>query len=688
MENLVHHEQAYLTSVHARFVRLEGKLADFEDRLARVENTGQGGMVGTAHSEDSRPAKLIAGQVKALQAEITELQCKMDEQKIETAEPANHGHIFDHIKLERNLWDAAHLIGVGRMPLGANLHLASLIAIHGFLLTMFTYITWESLAPSTIKDSTPDDLKQWRLRHGHHQMFMSDDHSVVARVCGGYNSMATNEHYKDLVDLIRDYNEKIMNRLAVGPTLCLISMFCWTLSVLKEILAIRHLLERFFAIPVGYETLIEIVGHGKEKKTALIQLTSHRFVLANAFLVLRSFVAVTILFGGLKWLAQTVRLDNLVLNAVALEFVFDLDERMYGALAPNRFVDILNKDVYIPRRSAARACFGLLPLIWTCLALIIVAISLVWLIPQLDNMSDAEGALCSGNVNFVFTPLAVYPYYGWSSTIPMPSYEYEEVHAVWQKLAGVSDFGDNVTAQLITAPSVETAMQRPAVQLSAFETYQALQATGLQGSEEPDFFVNPACQDLGGSENWSSTNTFALQSHLEVYGGFPQDCNDGLVILACRRPGLVGEAARTFCPVTCQCHMPSSLHVLPGCPPQCEHTLSYELGLASKDCCTDTPYAELSRNAAWRQVTEFFRVDAGRQWATASDMFFLRVADNLQSKGCRGISDIKSDTGFDLCQHDSPTPGSVALRYPCPVTCGCTAQKRGCPSGQPPSQTE
>ena len=60
-----------------------------------------------------------------------------------------------------------------------------------------------------------------------------------------------------------------------------------------------------------------------------------------AMQLLRLILAGTLLVCGALWLAYETDIPNLLLNAVALEFVFNVDELIFESLAPLQFKHLL-----------------------------------------------------------------------------------------------------------------------------------------------------------------------------------------------------------------------------------------------------------------------------------------------------------------------------------------------------------
>ena len=104
----------------------------------------------------------------------------------------------------------------------------------------------------------------------------------------------------------------------------------------------------------------------------------------------------------------TIGLEDLLLNAVALEFVLSIDELIYKVLSPARMKHLI--DCACPLTVKA----SLYDRTWSGVdtaALVNVALTLAWLLgmylavlkPQINTLLLARDALCGGDLDFVFT---------------------------------------------------------------------------------------------------------------------------------------------------------------------------------------------------------------------------------------------------------------------------------------------
>ena len=124
-----------------------------------------------------------------------------------------------------------------------------------------------------------------------------------------------------------------------------------------------------------------------------------------AIQIVRLGVGGLLLVYGIFFLVYTVNVADLMLNAVALEFVLNIDEVLFASLAPARFRQLYNsfQAIRLPsvrtwRGLDLRACLN----VAAVAGLLGAAIGTV-LVPQMDVLVHARDALCAGDRDFVFT---------------------------------------------------------------------------------------------------------------------------------------------------------------------------------------------------------------------------------------------------------------------------------------------
>ena len=153
-------------------------------------------------------------------------------------------------------------------------------------------------------------------------------------------------------------------------------------------------------MPLGTESIIVVEEDGSYNVKRLSK--SRRFV-RDFITLVRLTVAGFLTYQGTQYLVYTIAIDELLLNAVALEFVITLDELIFEALAPDHAKRAVERTrgFTLPKTRYKGMDWGAI------LSFTLVAVQLTWaystyLSPQLDILEGIKDAVCAGDRDFVF----------------------------------------------------------------------------------------------------------------------------------------------------------------------------------------------------------------------------------------------------------------------------------------------
>ena len=170
------------------------------------------------------------------------------------------------------------------------------------------------------------ELVEWRRSIAHDANFYKRAtlRSMAQRVCDGdaglESSTSQQERYESLAAYIGGVDEPRTNFGAWMATACL---FVFLLSMVNELRGTLHLGVAVAALPAGRRTELSSAEDGDNDggTISLLRISHARRGIALAALVLRAVRDAVLLWFGCRWLINTVDLGELLLNAVALEFV-------------------------------------------------------------------------------------------------------------------------------------------------------------------------------------------------------------------------------------------------------------------------------------------------------------------------------------------------------------------------------
>ena len=261
---------------------------------------------------------------------------------------------------------------------------------------------------------TPDQLRQlliFRTNVAHDVQYadLGGGRSLARRVCSQDDSLQLANAQSALVTDLYNYK-------AIGPVLALLAIGCWLSTTLKEIFDVLAFIGAIRTCPVGDVTEVSTLADedAPEDSNVVVSRMSpwRKCMLVGLVAIPRLGVACALMHTGTRYLANTLSLSDLILNAVALAFILDLDELIESAFMPRRPRFLLDKLGALPISKPPCPGLGYLKIglqerIWNLLqiALLVVGLVLSWhllLHPLHQTVHQALDILCSGRQDFVF----------------------------------------------------------------------------------------------------------------------------------------------------------------------------------------------------------------------------------------------------------------------------------------------
>ena len=221
--------------------------------------------------------------------------------------------------------------------------------------------------------------------------------SLVSRVCNGDSSLIMSNQQATLIGQVNAYlgltdSQLTPDGLSPGTVLCVLCMFWWCLYLCRELRSILSSVEALWHVPHGPTELVDGV---------LSSVSMPRRCLFYTLRFSKAAISCMLLGAGILWLANTTSVGRLMLNAVALKSLLELDTIVYGAVMPRKFqVSIKKLKPLHIRNSVLRSQMESLLLV----LLFAVAMVLTWsqlVAPLSATMQDLKREYCAGNQDFV-----------------------------------------------------------------------------------------------------------------------------------------------------------------------------------------------------------------------------------------------------------------------------------------------
>eukprot|EP00434_Breviolum_minutum_P027839 symbB.v1.2.024625.t1/scaffold2345.1/size81736/2 len=326
--------------------------------------------------------------------------------------PAILGHeTHEYYTFGESTWDLVLFIGTGALgPLGS-VQTFVLALVNVIMQVVFVGIAVFNFLDPDIGEKTIGEADMWRKSSGHSLLEYDgvSKESLAQRVCNLDKSLHISGIQVDLVENIRKYLNSDNGGIAVffsGQVLCLVALICWYLMVAKEV---SHALALHRGVAAVSRGATEIAT----RENPFTQVTYYRLqkisrrrkIMSFLLLLYRLGAAGLLIYVGTFFLVYTVNVTELILNAVALGIILDIDDLLFDALAttPGRHLvhqlDPLPMPAFPRFRGADAKSTTMTFLIpgLTCL------IYFQMVSPFVDMLTSVEKSFCGGNQAFVWS---------------------------------------------------------------------------------------------------------------------------------------------------------------------------------------------------------------------------------------------------------------------------------------------
>lgn len=345
---------------------------------------------------------------KAITSNTTILACE---------EPTDN----DGMELEESVWDTALLIGLshtrGRL-LGNFQGFTSLVLafLNCLLQAMVIYSVGSGMAKNPFEEGSGARVAvltyRFQTAHKLNALNLRTSTTEVFEVCNGGVWNRVGNTFGDVDGYLTDTGLGFQE----GPMVCCIAMFIWILSMTTEI---RHALDTMLAIvylPVHFsKDTCSITIDRKQDVYMVATLSFAQKSWCTFALCCRVAIAVLLLQFGLKFLADTLAVSDLILNACALEIVKSVDELLYEAIFSFEVRRIVqNTRIRTPPYKHNETREGAVILGWSVFTLLwFIFATVVYLIPFTADVDRIKTAICRGDTNFSYFdhPVTQLPYF-------------------------------------------------------------------------------------------------------------------------------------------------------------------------------------------------------------------------------------------------------------------------------------
>ncbi|CAE7710759.1 unnamed protein product [Symbiodinium pilosum] len=513
-------------------------------------------------------------------------------------------------------WDLFMFIGTGALgPLGS-FQTFVLAIVNVIMQGIFVGIAMFNFTKPDITDDTIHETIQWRRSSGHSLTEYDDvsKSSLVARVCALDKSLPTSGIQMNMYENIGKYikpDAEGLESFFTGQVLCLVALICWYLMVAKEVSHALALHRGIASVERGQTTLttrenpFTQVTHYK-----LTAVSRRRKVISAILLLYRLLAAGLLIYVGTFFLVYTVNVTELILNAVALGIILDIDDLLFDALATTPGRHLVHQLDALPMPSFPR-WRGADAKSMTMSFLIpggTILIYFTMLAPIVQTLTDVSTAMCGGAREFVWTL---------------------DKRRIVLMAPTAGGGWDNLpeSIQYLAVDEAEGLPHEDAIPILSNATKYGVWVTDVSRLSESLVLTvdqtvdayNPNCEDLGDKEPILSylRQSLGNQSIMSCQDAKPY-CNSITKMPEWSIDGGMGFTTRMFCSETCGCRNPGGDVIsIEGCPygqtRPCWSTSTFKDTLEEALCVEKTP-EQLRNFTPWiswvNTIQEFSQQDA------------------------------------------------------------------------------
>ncbi|CAK0810330.1 unnamed protein product, partial [Prorocentrum cordatum] len=323
-----------------------------------------------------------------------------------------------------SLWDAAVFVGHPCLGAGVSVMLTFVFVLNFAVQVTFCRIVGSYMLGDGLDDSYLDSLLGFRLGIAHQASFadMVGHRSLARMVCDMDPTLHTAAAQ---TSFLFSYEGFLGGDGYGGPVLMTLAQLLWIALIMSELRSVFDQWWALLSMSRGPHTLVLMSGlrvgddggppsrsdlkylERRSVTVRLVRLSTAR--LSGVFfgvILPRLFVAGLLAIIGVRFLGKTNRMEDLVLNAVALSFIMDIDEDFFKTLLPRRVQTLVANLEPLPLNEARVA--RRFPSLGPALTVIVIlgglaATGLLVLVPFYSKLHQAKDILCSGDIDFIFS---------------------------------------------------------------------------------------------------------------------------------------------------------------------------------------------------------------------------------------------------------------------------------------------
>lgn len=298
---------------------------------------------------------------------------------------------------EGNIWDSSVLLGLTALGVPTSTLVALALILNIVVRACVSWVIHENMVDSQFSDDDVESYKRWRTSDAHSVVYrdISSGQSLVSRVCAGDTSLGVATAQRDLLAIMTTY---LAGSSGQVTQIVLMSLLCAV--AFPELVSSLGCCVSLLVTPKGPTSLTK-VGEGLSLQSIhCCRLASVLFV--N---ILRAVLTIATLWGTLHMIALTVSLVDMFLGFGAAAAIFWGYEALAKTCVPSSLYAVMRAIAPQPLNKGKKLAGVWLASLVVLFGyvLVIVLMFVLTIQPQQESMRGAVDALCSGNLDFIFS---------------------------------------------------------------------------------------------------------------------------------------------------------------------------------------------------------------------------------------------------------------------------------------------
>mmetsp|Transcript_20145 Transcript_20145/g.65074 ORF Transcript_20145/g.65074 Transcript_20145/m.65074 type:complete len:456 (+) Transcript_20145:482-1849(+) len=266
------------------------------------------------------------------------------------------------------------------------------------------------MAVDPIDESVQKGVLTQRLMANHkwENINLQSISTKAADLCQGlvYNALGT---YYGNVAAYRSPQPALGGILIPGKDVCAVAVFIWILSMTSEIRRICEVGLAIIRLDNAKKGQVQAdVDVGEDVFMIKRKGVINKVVVCVVVLIPRMFIAIILLIYGAIYLANTLAVTDMILNACALEIVKDIDEYLFEAIMSHRVRELIEGTRFSyrsPKKETLRGQVEEIVPIMGRLIFVTVVFGIAWAGPLTNfetQVDDFNSWVCEHDLNFAW----------------------------------------------------------------------------------------------------------------------------------------------------------------------------------------------------------------------------------------------------------------------------------------------